>query len=267
MVRIMYNFTEFTEILNNFDINLVKGLNPDDFKDFGVMDSKKYAEKLFRLMNQEALDKEAKTMVVVLATAVRNKKRIISAMKKFAGKSWYKPVLNFFRNRTVQYTYEEEDETFSVVHIPSSVPYMAAKAWLHLTKEPTVEGFLSNLWAAQFPLTSDLMEVQKEWEKNFWTEVVKKGGKNYEAGNFNLGYWETKATDDYLLLDVDGGVFGDKVVIDGKRKYNRECLEKWINKEPYPTLDSTTGLVEEAAASVASGSTGTLPKTKQQTKK
>merc|ERR1719242_2549100 len=73
---------------------------------------------MFRIMDDQHLDEVARTMVIVLATAVKNKKRIVNAMKKFKSEKWYSAVSNFFKNNCCQYTWEEEDETFSVVHIP-----------------------------------------------------------------------------------------------------------------------------------------------------
>ncbi|QQP35551.1 Hypothetical protein FKW44_023815 [Caligus rogercresseyi] len=94
------------EIMSKFDMNIVRVLNPKDFRDFGIMDSKKYASKLIRILEKEAMTCECSAMVVALATAVKSKKRILVAMKKFAGVSWYKPTFDFFKNSTVQYTYE-----------------------------------------------------------------------------------------------------------------------------------------------------------------
>ena len=198
-----YTNEEYVEIIAKFDFDLINQLDPDDFVDFGVMDSKKYASKLFRIMDGQNLNRVEKTMVIVLATAVKNRKRVIKAMKKFSTKDWYGNVLAFFRNSTVQYTYEEEDDTFSVVHIPSCVPFLAARIWLQMTPmaDCTMERFVRNLWAAQINLDDDLLARQREWEAVFWDEVVTKGGNNFERARFNRSYWDTKAADKYVLLN------------------------------------------------------------------
>lgn len=225
-----YSAAEYTQIISKFDFVLIASLKSDDFVDFGIMDSKKYAAKLFRIMELNRLNKEQSTMVLVLATAVKNKKRILNAMKKFKAMDWYGAVLRFFQNATVQYTFEEEDETISVVHFASCVPFIAARIWLQITKPEliTVQSFLENLWAAQLNLSTDLMERQKKWETTFWTDKVKKGGKNFEKKNFNEDYWKTKASDTYLLLDPQGRAFGDNEQQEGLKAYEAKDIEAWL---------------------------------------
>jgi hypothetical protein len=231
-----YNAAEYVKIISKFDFVLIANLKADDYVDFGIMDSKKYAAKLFRIVDLNRLDKEQTTMVLVLATAVKNKKRILNAMKKFKALNWYGPVLRFFQNATVQYTFEEEDETISVVHFASCVPFIAARIWLQITKPElvTVQSFLENLWAAQLNLSSDLMDRQKKWETMFWTDKVKKGGKNFEKKSFNDDYWKTKATDTYVLLDPQGGFFGSYEQQEGKKPYEAKDIEAWLETRVSP---------------------------------
>jgi len=218
-----YNSDVMAQIISRFDFNLINGRNPADFRDFCVMDSKKYATKLYRIVVAQNLTPEEFTTVVVFATAVKNKKRIMNSMKPFRGKPWFKNVESFFRNNVIQYTGEEEEDTFPVVHIPSCLPFLASRIWLQITTEPTVEKFLQNLWAAQINLDAALMARQKAFETNFWTEVVKKGGSNYEE------YWDTKASDKYPLLKKDGTAFGNANVIAGTQAYSEAAIQKWIN--------------------------------------
>eukprot|EP00094_Tigriopus_californicus_P004686 TCALIF_04508-PA protein Name:"Protein of unknown function" AED:0.17 eAED:0.17 QI:0/0/0/0.66/1/1/3/0/219 len=216
---------KYVTILGQFDLDIVSQLDPRDFTDFGVMNTRKYADKLFRIFEAGNLNPTERTMVVVLATAVKTNKRIINAMKKFQGADWYRPVLDFFRNSCVQYTCEEEDDTFSVVHIPS-----------YITEKPTVEGFFSNLWAAQIHLDNNLLSSQKVWQTNFWDSVVKKGGNNFEKGKFNNDYWETKSTDKYLLLEADGTPLGSDSHVAGATPYNMSVVKKWIATKVIPDI-------------------------------
>lgn len=226
-----YSTEEYADIIGKFDLGVIATLNPADFKDFGVMDSKMYAAKLLKLMEDAELSKVEFSMVIVLATAVKNKKRILNAMRSFKNKglAWYPKVEKFFRNDTVQYTSEETEETFSVVHIPSCVPFLATRVWLQITQEPTVEGFLQHLWAAQINLAQPLMDRQMRWERDFWTNTVTKGGAKWEGAKFNEDYWRTKASDKYVLLHPDGTPFGNDNQKAALEPYTEADIQNWIN--------------------------------------
>lgn len=234
-----YHQAEYEDILSKFDLLVISNLHDEDFVDFGVMDSKKYASKLLRLMEQHGLNQEEFTMCVVLATAVKSRKRILNAMKKFQGLGWYRAVLEFYNRATCQYSFEESEHTISVVHFSSSLPFLAARIWLQITQGPTVEAFLANLWAAQIFLAEDLMREQKAWENGFWTNTVTKGGKAFEGGvgtgKFNQDYWETKAKDYYLLLNADGSCFvRDERTRVYEAPYTRADIEAWIKTRAVP---------------------------------
>lgn len=229
-----YSINEYAEIINRFDFNVIAALNPADFADFGVMDSKIYAAKLMRLFDQYLNDPVHQTMVIALATAVKNRKRILRAMTKFSTKPWFGAVRAFFNNHCVQYTYEEEEQSFSVVHIPSALPFIAARCWLQMHPHPTVDEFLENLWAAQFNLDSHLMDGQKAWESDFWENSVQKGGQNFERGKFNEDYWNTKAGDRYLLVNADGSLFGSEDHQNLVDTYDANDIEAWIGTKVFP---------------------------------
>lgn len=229
-----YTNAEYVAIISAFDVDLISSLDPKEFVDFGVMDSKKYAEKMFRIMDRQGLTNEQRTMVIVLATAVKNKKRILTAMKKFQGRPWYTAVKNFIANNCVQYTYEEDDETFSIVHVPSSVPFLASRIWLQMTPNPDVASFLKNLWAAQMNVSDNLLNRQRGWEENFWDTVVTKGGQKFENAKFNEDYWKTKSADKYLLLNADGSLFGSKEQTETKVPYELADIEAWLKTRVVP---------------------------------
>jgi len=197
---------DLTILLTSLDLDILATLNPEDFEGFGMMNSHVYRKKFFDIAKAANLSKDALMMVIVLATVVKNKKRILAAVKKFAAAPWYSSVTQFYSQKICQYTYEATATTFAVVHIPSCVPFMAARAWLHVTKNPSKDTFLANLWASQIRLSQTLMDEQKAWETNFWAQTVKKGGSKFEAKGFNETYWVTKSADNYPLLLKDGTV-------------------------------------------------------------
>ena len=96
---VYYNNQAITDL---FDLKVE--LNPDDFVGFGLKNSRVYFAKLAGLMAASNLSKEGKFMVFVMATAIKNKNRILEAMKAFEQKAWYGPVQQFFFAKTCQYT-------------------------------------------------------------------------------------------------------------------------------------------------------------------
>jgi hypothetical protein len=104
-----------------------------------------------------------------------------------------------------------------------------------MTALPTVDTFLQNLWAAQMNLDADLMMVQKAWETGFWTDTVKKSSNSgFEKHGFNVEYWETKASDRYVLLNVNGAPHGTDTQKSATTYYTRATVTAWIaTKVPY----------------------------------
>ena len=199
----MFSPDELKAITDLFDPTVE--LNPDDFIGFGLKNSRVYFSKLARLMGDSKLTREGKFMVFVLATAIKNRNRILEAMKMFELKPWFNSVQQFFVGKTCQYTGEEGPHTIAVIHIPSGRPTITARVWCMITPNinRTVDNFLSNLWAAQLDLDADLMAKHLVWEQKFWGEMVKKGSKNYNEG-FHMDFWETKACDAYPLMHKSG---------------------------------------------------------------
>ena len=199
-------------------------LDPNDFEGFGLKNSKVYYAKLFRLMLAAKLTKVARYMVMVLATAVKNKKRIAESISCFSTKVWYDQVSRFYQARVVQYTSEETVNTIAVIHIPSCMPSLTAQIWCLITPPlyRNLSSFLENLWAAQLDLNPAMMEEQ-DWEKVFWTKLVRKGGSKYLAG-FHEEFWTTKATDTYELINMEG-----KILAMQGETYSREEVEGYIN--------------------------------------
>lgn len=220
----MSSYYDYTKLLDALAMDDLTNLDPADYIGFGLMNSHMYRERFIKVTAK--LDKTERLMVMVLATAIKNKKRILSAMTKFSTLSWYNKVKAFFMQTCVQYTSElnTAGTNFAVVHIPSCAPFIAARVWLHITpiESRTVENFVKNLWAAQINLDSKLMEMQKEWESNFWAQTVKKGGTKFENDGFNEDYYKTKAADTYPLLLSD-----NTEIADGP--YSYENVQFFIN--------------------------------------
>ena len=207
MATFSISSTDLAAIMSKFEISEIEALSEDDFEYFGLMNSSIYRSKFLKIADDSGLTKEEMTMVIVLFSAIKNKKRVMVNLSKFASSGWYKKVNLFVKNKIVQYTYEATEKTFAAVHVPSSFPFIAARVWLRITTTPTVDSFCENLWAAQIHLDSNLMNRCKTFETNFWTQTVRKGGARFEDNGFNEDYFNTKATDKYPLLADDGTIY------------------------------------------------------------
>jgi hypothetical protein len=69
-----YHHVDYTtcELAAKFDVLMLRTFNPVNFKDFGVMDSKIYAGKLFRFMDEAKLSTTEKMILITKSTAVKN---------------------------------------------------------------------------------------------------------------------------------------------------------------------------------------------------
>jgi hypothetical protein len=215
---------DLNTILGAFDLGTLNSLDYRDYVGFGMRNSAVYRELFMSALANSSISEEGASIIVALATAVKNKRRILEAMKKFATESWYNPVRQFFINKTCQLTSEESHGLLSVVHIPSCVPFITAKVWARITAPANRNrtAFLSNLWAAQINLDDELMAAQMDWEKHFWDEVVTKGGNNYKKG-FQEEFWLTKAADVYPLIDSEG-----RIVTPTNGKYTAADVDNWL---------------------------------------
>ena len=203
-----FNITdaEVATLIARFDLTQIDNIQADDYENFGLMNSKIYREKFLRIATAAGLSQSEATHVIILFTAIKNKKRVLENISKFARSAWYNKVNNFIKTRMVQYTYEAGNDTYAAVHVPSAFPFIAARVWLNICKNPTIDSFLENLWSSQIHLDQQLIARAEVWETNFWTQTVKKGGTNFESGGFNKNYFDTKAADTYPLLLKDGTI-------------------------------------------------------------
>jgi hypothetical protein len=104
------------------DTKALVTIDPAEYTAFGLMNSHLYRARFLDIVSKNALSTMEITMVIILCTAVRNKKRIFTAMARFSSAAWYMKVRNFIINKMVQYTSELDttNTKFAVVHVPSS---------------------------------------------------------------------------------------------------------------------------------------------------
>ncbi|KAF0295928.1 hypothetical protein FJT64_006639 [Amphibalanus amphitrite] len=196
---------ELEAMVAQFKVEALKSVSPTEMIGFGMKDSHVYRQMFME--STKGLSAEVRTWIVILATAVKNRERIIMELNtKFTDKEWRMPVLNFYMNKTGTKNSDNLGpvKLLPVVNIPGCVPPITALAWksIKAESERTYENFVNNQWVAQLYVDADVLEDQKAYEQHFWEHQVTKGGKNYGPG-FQMRYWDTKSKDNYPLLNWD----------------------------------------------------------------
>jgi len=219
------NLDDWMAILNLIGAVLPSDLNPEDFKDFGKMNSHIYRAKFYAVC-QELVDKgsirwNSVNSIIYLATLIKNRQRILNGLTqlydKYNNTTWLPDCVYFYTNATCQYVSEaERTGLFPVVNLPSCQPNLAAHFYkLHLKGDKVprsdvdlLKKFTENLWFCQLRITPEMKAKHKIWETNFWNATVKKSkntdSSRYERG-FNDTYYQTKSEDDYKFI-VNGKV-------------------------------------------------------------
>lgn len=250
------------EIVTKLDSSYFGEFADDDFEEFGLKTSHTYRATLLEARARAGLSEKEFLVVVMLATAIKSKKRILEAMTKFNTRAWYPAVRKFFEDRTVQYTSEITENRVAVVHIPSCVPNLAAVCWIAMRSEKTItlESFVNNLWFPQLRVDNNLKLRQKAWETSFWNTAVKKGSAAFEKQGFNEGYWATKANDSYPLISYSAS--GSLIMIEtplteeGFNEYIDHCT-KWVNISKRNHRSERDGKKPEASMGADAGASST----------
>ena len=93
-------FKDFTKYISAFDRNVVREIDPDEFIAFGLKDSHVYRDLFMKLT--ATMSAQHRTWVVALATAVKNRERILDEINtRFTDKEWYNTIRQFYENKTV----------------------------------------------------------------------------------------------------------------------------------------------------------------------
>lgn len=194
--------SDLMDLLSKLDSSFLGEFTDEDFDSFGLKTSHTYRAALFEAKEKADLSYGEFMVVVMLATAIKSKKRVLAAMTRFKDRPWYDKVKRFYEERTVQYTSELVENRVAVVHIPSCVPNLAAMCWISMRVDSEIDpdAFVNNLWFSQLRVVNALKMKQKNWEASFWGNVVKKGSAAFEKQGFNESYWNTKAADSYPLI-------------------------------------------------------------------
>ncbi|KAF0294855.1 hypothetical protein FJT64_000708 [Amphibalanus amphitrite] len=217
---------ELERMVAQFRVESFKDVDPAEMIGFGMKDSHVYRQMFMEAT--KTLSADARTWIVILATAVKNKERIVMELNtRFLDKPWRTAVLNFYMNSTVTKLSDNVGpiRLLPVVNIPGCVPPITALAWKSIKPVPdrTYDNFVSNLWVAQLHVDEAVMADQKAYETRFWETQVTKGGRNYNPG-FHVGFWENKSKDRYPLLNWDM----TKYLPEQEGPYSKAQITTWL---------------------------------------
>ena len=219
-------FRELAAMVAQFDPEAFGSIDPQDFVGFGMKDSHVYRAMFMRLTaNLSATDR---TWVVILATAIKSRERILTALNtSFVAAPWRNAVIQFSTNHTAT---KNSDITggrdlMPVINIPGCVPPIAALAWKNMTRttERTYERFVENQWVAQLYVSDEVLADQKIWETDLWENRIVTGGRTFTPG-FKEGFWNTKSKDNYPLINEDMNVY----LPDKMAPYTKAEIMAWL---------------------------------------
>jgi len=181
---------------------------------FGKMSSHLYREQLMKSMVGAQLKPDECFMVFFFFSVIKNQPRIIKAMKKMSdadkNQAWYQPVFNFINTRICQYVTEASTSgKFPAVNVPTCNPSLDIYIFTIMAKpeDKTIEKLKLRTTMSQLFLAADAQAKAKEGYTEYWTNIVKgtknkdNKGENAEKPGMNEDYYNTGASDTYLLLD------------------------------------------------------------------
>jgi len=188
--------------------------NVSVWETFGKMSSHLYREQLMKAMVSANLKPDECFMVFFFFSVIKNQPRVIKAMKKMSdadkNQSWYQPVFTFINTRICQYVTESATSgKFPAVNIPTCNPSLDIYIFTIMTKteSKTIENLKLRTTMSQLYLAVDAQAKAKEGYTEYWTNIVKgtrnkdNKGDNAEKPGMNEDYYNTGASDQYLLLD------------------------------------------------------------------
>jgi hypothetical protein len=201
---------DLNEIITKESIAVAKGLDEAEIAGLGKKTSYTYRTKLMSLLKQAEMTPTDKVMLMVLCNSIKNRSRLLEAMRIFEGKgtSWYDRVKKFLTEKVTQSPRDAGADKIAIVNIPSCMPELSVFCFCitHTFKDENdaFQKLINTLLVPQFEVDTEVLSHAKTAEKHFWENVVVKRAhhKNFEAG-FHEDYFETKAKDNYLFVRLN----------------------------------------------------------------
>jgi len=209
--------------------------------DFGKKNSHILRSKITALMTEKGLSKDAKFLLYFFASLVKNKKRVLEAMRKlpesFQSLEWFPQLTEFINDNMVQFPADEGDEKFAMVHLPATNPPLTLLCLaIGMPRvDLTFEFMMSQQVMAQINLSPELQEMNKGYMKIFWEEQVNTTSNTRNLANFQKkkkegkifdeAIYKNQENDKYLLLSPR---FADIAPTDPSVGYTEPEVRAWL---------------------------------------
>lgn len=208
---------------------------------FGKKDSHLLRAKLFKLMKEAKLSNEERFMVFFFFAVIKNKKRVMESFdqlpEEIRALTSVVKAKQFINDTLVQYTSQETNKKFAVVHLPTTMPgldILLTAFILDDKEESLTNAICTKQTFAQINIDSSLQAINKTAQQLFWDTMVKKS-KNEARINktvtddlkFHEDYYETSAKDKYNLVNIK---FKEIKPKDEKVGYSKEELLSWFKE-------------------------------------
>lgn len=206
---------------------------------FGKKDSHLLRAKLFKLMAEKKLNTEAKFVVFFFFSVIKNRNRVMASFDELPDNIKSLPSVSqakeFISTVIVQYTSQESSKKFAAVHLPTTMPGLDLMLTALLTndhKDEIEKNIIAKQTFAQINVDATLQSTNKSHQQVFWNSVVQ-SSKNEARINktvteelkFNESYYNTSASDKYLLVDLDMKEIAPQNATTG---YTLEEIHKWV---------------------------------------
>lgn len=195
-----------------------------DFDSFGVMNSALYRALFMKLVSDHNLTPEAISFVILLATIVKSKSRIISAYNNVAASAknaHTQSAIQFITNHTSQYvnvTGRNATQNMPLVKIPESFSSVSTFYFAAMHPNITVSKLINNVFFGNQYLSEFLQDLHEAYERYYWTQVVRSTNNKTSArprdrpvGTFFTDIYENRKTDSNPFKIANGNtiVFGN----------------------------------------------------------
>jgi hypothetical protein len=207
---------------------------------FGKKDSHLHRAKLFKMFRDKKATPHTIFMIFFLFSVIKNKARVLESIDNLPESvKTMKALLDakeFIKDNIVQYTSQESSKTFAAVHLPTTMPgldlLVTAIAMMNLADVVT-NYIIPKQTFAQIKINGALQEENKAAQRNFWDNVVRSSKNTARQAKtvtdelkFHEDYYNTSATDTYLLIDLDMKEVEPK---DSKAGYTKDEIQTWFN--------------------------------------
>lgn len=207
---------------------------------FGKKDSNLLRAKLWKLFDDSKLSNEARFMVFYLFAVIKNRSRVLNSIdtlpEEIKSLKSMTMAKSFIMDHLVQYTDQETNRKFAVVHLPTTMPgldLLATALFLPVGDSSVQNYIIPKQTFAQIHLNAELQSKNRVFQQTFWNETVKTSKNEARRNNtkeelkFHEDYYKNSSSDMYKLLDFQMAEVEPENQATG---YTEKEVISWFNK-------------------------------------